>query len=226
VRAILSALSKVNLDSSYSFQLVSRDFFQDAHWHKDTTLVIFPGGRDTPYQEALQGFPNQTIVEFVHSGGQFLGICAGGYYGSQRIIFEKGGALEILAERDLAFFPGIAEGPIYGLGQFCYESQKGSRIAKIYVSDLSLYMDAQYNGGCAFIDAKTKIGVEVLAHYSDLPGELAAVVKCRVGKGVAVLSGIHPEYPMSDCRLFPYLLEQLGLFFPSKKAACHCYYNT
>ena len=34
----------------------------------------------------------------------------------------------------------------------------------------------------------------ILAAYRDYPGQPAAIVQCIVGKGVAVLTGVHPEY--------------------------------
>ncbi len=53
---------------------------------------------------------------------------------------------------------------------------------------------AYYNGGCAFIAPEEHRNVTVIARYADLPQEPAAIVQCRVGKGLALLSGVHPEY--------------------------------
>ena len=39
--------------------------------------------------------------------------------------------------------------------------------------------------------------VEVLGHYDDIPGKPAAIILCKVGKGKAVLSGVHFEYGCS-----------------------------
>lgn len=173
--------------------------------------MIFPGGRDLPYQQALQGSYNQSIVEFVQGGGKFLGICAGAYFGSQSIVFERGGPLEIIQDRELVFFPGVAEGPIYGLGKFAYDSPSGVQMAKLRLPAITKTISAYYNGGCAFIGAADKQGIEVLAHYSDIEGNPAAVIKARPGKGIAILSGVHPEYDSSDPMLFPYILKQLEL---------------
>lgn len=51
-----------------------------------------------------------------------------------------------------------------------------------------------FNGGCAFIDAEMYRNTQVLARYRDLPDSPAAIVECSVGKGKAILSGVHPEY--------------------------------
>ncbi len=166
---------------------------------KDAGLLIFPGGRDLPYHEALTGAPNQKIREFVARGGKYLGICAGGYYGSSFVEFEKGGPLEILGKRELSFFPGVARGPAYGLGKFNYGSESGAMIVDLQLTSPYFSMSsasAYYNGGCLFVDAEKYKDVEVLARYKHLMGSPAALIRCKVGSGLAILSGIHPEcYP-------------------------------
>jgi len=47
--------------------------------------------------------------------GSFLGICAGGYYGSKFVEYQMGKVDEIKGERELEFFPGIARGPVFGV---------------------------------------------------------------------------------------------------------------
>ena len=161
------------------------------------SLLIFPGGRDIPYHQALRGVANRHIHRFVQEGGSFLGLCAGGYYGSAEIEFEKGGALEVIAKRELQFFPGLARGPAYGLGKFCYQKRTRSAdcpLTPLFFRQASQISAAYYNGGCAFISPEEYEDVSVLARYADLPMEPAAIVQCRVGKGQAILCGVHPEY--------------------------------
>ncbi len=171
--------------------LVGKHFFNTTEWFEDTQLLIFPGGRDVPYHLALKGKRNQNIASFVHEGGHFLGICAGAYYGSAHIEFEKGGPLEVHGTRELQFFPGTAAGPAYGPGEFCYGSQEGARIAKLLLPN-GQFSFAYYNGGCAFLGAEQSR--EVLARYADLEGTPPAIIRCIVGKGTATLCGVHPEY--------------------------------
>ena len=171
---------------------VDRHFFLSNDWEEGIDLIIIPGGRDVPYHEHLQGEPNKRIRKFVEEGGSFLGICAGGYYGSKEVVFEEGGELEVIGERELAFFPGRAVGPAYGNGEFSYLSQSGARIAKVkWEEGMS---DTYFNGGCYFEDAHHH--AEVLATYEDL--KLPAIVSCAVGKGRAILSGVHLECSMED----------------------------
>src|SRR5439155_581244 len=85
------------------------------------SLFIMPGGRDQPYHAGLQGEANQQIRAFVEEGGAYVGICAGAYYGSARVEFDRGFPLEVCEERELCFFSGTAVGPAYGKGTFAYE---------------------------------------------------------------------------------------------------------
>ena len=66
------------------------------------------------------------------------------------------------------------------------------------------------NGGGLFVDADSmkERGVTVLARFKEkvkVDGGDAAIVHCKVGKGAAILTGVHPEYvPLynqSDCRI-------------------------
>ena len=52
---------------------------------------------------------------------------------------------------------------------------------------------AYYNGGCAFRWSPDLNACQVLARYHDLVDKPAAVVECAVGKGKAILSGVHFE---------------------------------
>lgn len=136
-----------------------------------------------------------------------MGFCAGGYYGCNKCEFEVGNQLlEVVGERELAFFPGIDRGAAFS--GFVYNSEKGARAAELKVDRTLLPSDSipnafrsYYNGGGVFVDADKYLdqGVEVLASYTekldvDSGQGKAAVVFCRVGKGAALLTGPHPEF--------------------------------
>lgn len=198
LKSLLFGLQQLEIGSHYTFQWADKKLLISDTWQKNTKLLIFPGGRDIPYHQALKGAGNHSIRKFVKEGGRFLGICAGGYYGSAFIEFEKGGPLEVLEKRELKFFPGVAAGPAYGLQKFCYQSQRGAQIAQLSLfsaNTCSFSKSASYyNGGCAFINAQTYSNTTIIARYLDIKHEPAAIVKCQVGKGIAILSGVHPEY--------------------------------
>lgn len=168
----------------------------DHAWEDETALLVVPGGRDTPYHNALSGEGNRRIRRFVESGGKYLGLCAGGYYGAARVEFELGHPLEVIGDRELAFFPGIARGPAYGNGQFTYNTETGARIAQLSWGDNTGV--SYFNGGCCFVDAESYPNVEVMARYRDIEGEPVAVISCKVGEGIAILSGVHPECSAAD----------------------------
>ena len=169
-------------------------------------MLVMPGGADLPYCRTLNGEGNRRISQFVERGGSYLGLCAGGYYGSKRCEFMIGDKkMEVVGDRELAFYPGTCRGLAFP--GFVYHSEEGARAAELKVSKASLtegsvpdIFRSYYNGGGVFVDApkyKDK-GVDVLATYTEKlnvdAGEgAAAVVYCKFGEGAAILTSPHPE---------------------------------
>jgi len=177
-------------------------------WEKNAALLVIAGGEDIPYAKALNGIGNQKIRSYVENGGSFLGICAGAYYAGDFVEFAKGTELEVLGERELAFFPGTVRGP--NLAPYVYRSERGALAAHILWKDALKFpqdtpFTVYYNGGGYFVDAESKNNVHVLATY-DTPDRPAAIVECEIGSGKAILSSVHFEF---DPALFdpkdPYL---------------------
>lgn len=159
-------------------------------WEQKSSLFIIPGGRDVPYDRKLRQREINRINRFVKEGGSFLGICAGAYFASKEVIFERGTPLEVNEKRSLQFFPGSAIGTLYPLRTFAYNSESGAHAAKISFQRKTLYL--YYNGGCMFHLAETFPAVTVLGRYKDIDNQ-AAIIHCRVGRGNALLSGVHFE---------------------------------
>jgi biotin--protein ligase len=176
-------------------------------WTASCALLVFPGGADLGYCRTLNGEGNRRIAQYVQRGGSYLGLCAGGYYGSSRCEFEVGDkVMEVVGRRELEFFPGTCRGCAFK--GFVYHSEAGARAAQLEVAKeafatggtVPATFRSYYNGGGVFVDAgKFKDrGVEVLASYVD-PMDVdggdakAAVVYCKVGDGRAILTGPHPE---------------------------------
>jgi biotin--protein ligase len=181
-------------------------------WMKRADLFVMPGGRDLPYVEALNGRGVQIIHDYVSSGGKFLGICAGAYFASSYVEFDKGGDLEVLGERALKFFPGKAIGPAFF--PFKYNSEAGAKVLPLSYNSTFEQFSAYsfYNGGC-FFEPSPSSQYRVLATYED---GRAAIVTCSVLQGTALLSGVHFELPLRDGiqeqsrqRLMEALFEQL-----------------
>lgn len=159
-------------------------------WQENAALFIIPGGADIPYTRKLNGLGNQNIKQFVQNGGAYLGLCAGAYYGSASIEFDKGGPLEVIGDRELKLFAGKAIGPI--LGPYDYKTQKGSRAATLRtIFPHTPHTSVYYNGGGYFEHAERFPQTKVLAYYQN---KLPAIILVGYGKGQAVLSGVHFEY--------------------------------
>ena len=173
-------------------------------WEESSVLLVLPGGRDIFYHASLDGEGTDKIRSYVLGGGNYLGLCAGAYFASQAIEFEKGGALEVCGSRSLKFFPGIAKGPAYGPNKYSYENARGVEAAKISWEGGECH--TYFNGGCLFEAEDHFPWVKTLSHYVDLPGKPAAVLEIEIGKGLVLLSSVHIEYnPRLLNRKDPYL---------------------
>lgn len=194
------------LSPNYAVIPVTGEMILKEPWTTNCAAFVVPGGADLGYYRTLNGEGNRKIRQFVQRGGVYIGFCAGGYYGSSRCEFEVGNKpLEVVGDRELAFFPGTCRGCAFP--GFVYHSEKGARAAELMVNRTVLdsgivpnIFKSYYNGGGVFVNAETfhDKGVEVLASYTEKiavdGGEgSAAVVYCKVGEGAALLTGPHPE---------------------------------
>jgi biotin--protein ligase len=175
----------------YTVETLDAEALIKGEWTQNAALFVMPGGADLPYVEKLNGAGNARIKAYVQSGGAYLGICAGAYYGSAYVQFDEGGPLEVLGDRELAFFGDKAVGPV--LAPYDYRSRSGSRAATLK-TNLPGLKEATvfYNGGGYFANAAQHDNVEILATYAT--NDLAAIVFVPIGKGKVLLSGAHFEY--------------------------------
>lgn len=208
VRHCLYTLRRL-LSPNYAVIPVTDSVILKEPWTASCALLVFPGGADLGYCRSLNGEGNRRISQYVRRGGAYLGLCAGGYYGSQRCEFEVGNKkMEVIGARELEFFPGACRGGAFK--GFVYHSEAGARAIELKVNKeyfpsgiLPTTFRSYYNGGGVFVDAVRKAGqgVEVLASYAesvDVDGgignlDAAAIVFCKVGDGAAILTGPHPE---------------------------------
>jgi glutamine amidotransferase-like uncharacterized protein len=199
----LALFQRVGTEKNWQISTVSAENLNHEAWEETATLLVIPGGRATPYNKALHPIGNQKIKDFVASGGSYLGICAGGYYGASQIIFEKGNSdYEIITTSALGLYTGIAEGPAYELGVFRYQSEAGARTASLIstISDNNAF-PTYFNGGCWFHshqDNKDNNQTTIIARYADIETQPAAIILTRYGKGRVCLTGVHVEYVLND----------------------------
>lgn len=170
------------------------------NWAHAAALII-PGGADLPYCTKLNGAGNQRIRSYIEQGGAYIGICAGAYYASAMCDFHRGDKSEVLGARELAFYPGTAVGPT--LAPYDAASESGMRTAQIQWHDGSMHQ-IYFNGGCHFPQPHEE--VKILGYYTNKqqrlpdygPNPLPAIIKCHVGAGKALLSGVHIEYESKE----------------------------
>ncbi|KAF2863844.1 class II aaRS and biotin synthetase [Piedraia hortae CBS 480.64] len=200
VRYAIDSLRSL-LGPNYAVLPVTAQQIINEPWASSCALLVIPGGADLGYCRELNGVGNRRIKQYVDLGGRYLGFCAGGYYGCGRCEFEEGRALEVVGDRELAFFPGTCRGLAFP--GFIYHSEAGTRASELAVNRRALpnapdQFRTYYNGGGVFVDAADFPGTEVLASYVSEPvvesKGRAAVVYCRVGDGAAILTGPHPEF--------------------------------
>lgn len=179
---------------AYDVIKVDANTLRTEPWEDSCRLLVIPGGRDTPYCNDLNGDINRRIKNYVYDGGLYLGLCAGAYYASSSIAFEVGTPLEVKGPRELAFYPGECQGTMYP--GFVYDSNKGAKSIQVKLmqtkegNTVAMY----YNGGGYFVEPQASPQTSVVATY---PTGEAAIVLCKVGKGWALLSAVHPEYDVT-----------------------------
>ncbi len=176
------------LDENFKISSVNADQIKNGFLETEAVdLLVIPGGADRFYAKKLDGPGNQKIREFIKNGGSYLGLCAGGYYGTRRVVFDKGGKLEVIGDRELAFFKGQSIGPLH---PYQYGKFTGARAKTLMIKNHET-IDAYYNGGCYFKPDPDFKDFETLATYQS--GKIA-IVKMNFGRGRVALSGVHFEY--------------------------------
>lgn len=136
-RSVLTAVESLRraLKPTLLIDTLTTDQLLQGEWTNRCRMLVMPGGADVPYCKHLDGRGNILISNFVlKQGGTYLGLCAGAYYGCSRVQFELGSEIEVVGDRELAFYPGIASGSIYS--GFDYQSEKGAIAAPIKFKSL------------------------------------------------------------------------------------------
>lgn len=165
-------------------------------WEGTCAAFVMPGGRDKEYVTGLGEQKISRISKYVHSGGKYLGICAGAYFACSSIRFEQGRlGYEIVEKRSLNFFPGVAIGAVNP--GFEYANDQCAVAAKVELFDMSSPEAVFFlNGGCRFdftgVHAREW---SIIGRYS-VDGT-ASIIKGSVGLGQVLLSGVHFEYSAS-----------------------------
>ncbi len=172
---------------------------------KNTDIFVMPGGADLPYCRKLNGTGNDNIKHYVENGGLYLGICAGAYYACEALQFHAGRHDEISGPRELALIDATAYGSLPDIAPYYDLTLKTAAATNISLQN-NQTMKAFYHGGPAF---RLQNG-SVLIHacYADIAAKPPAIIEASVGKGRAVLTGVHLEVSAEDLPFHP--LEEIG----------------
>eukprot|EP00108_Taenia_solium_P007602 TsM_001005700 transcript=TsM_001005700 gene=TsM_001005700 len=121
---------------------------------KSINLFCVGGGFARGVISKLGSIGLERLRSFVLSGGSYLGICSGAYLASSLTKFDTGGPLEINDVGVLNFFPGTAEGPLFGTFSYASESGASAPILDACTdlnSDMPTSLAVYFNGGCHFL---------------------------------------------------------------------------
>lgn len=160
----------------------------------DTIAFVLPGieGEDSLYPAHINERGNGIIRRYVHQGGVFMGLCAGGYYAASKIEYApEWGPYKERLSGILGLFNGLARGPVPGLGIApTDETYKGCTTTPIVDED-GIRSEIFYSSGPAF--SSVPEGSIVLARYDTKDRPIAAFA-ARAGRGAIILSGVLPQY--------------------------------
>lgn len=146
---------------------------------------IMPGGASRYSAAKLAGTGNAAIKNYVTDGGRYIGICGGAYYACSHITWQHG-TQHFDVSYDLGISGAVAKGPI---DIFCTADNTARLTTLTTASGLTPIF---YMGGPQFTHVPSD--ARVLATYSSLPADNAAIIQGACGKGRYLLSSPHPEY--------------------------------
>lgn len=161
----------------------------------EVALFVMPGGAATPFLQKLQTLGNEKIRDYINNGGNYLGICAGAYYGCAKVDFEKGvpGAEISRTSGLLNLLNAEAVGTLrneFNLRPFARNASASAAVRLVWKNDQEL-LYSHYHGGSKFVGSSDDF--EILARYSDVEDMPAAIIGGNLGKGRVILSGVHFE---------------------------------
>lgn len=185
----------------HGFRLANAEDIIDGSVLRDAALFVIPGGADKPYARKLNGRGNANIRNFVDTGGIYLGLCAGAYYGCRALEFHKGRPDEVVDQRDLALIDAVAYGSLPDIARYYDLTPMSANITTLSLPNGKSF-EALYYGGPAFRFSDKNI--EILASYAAVPGNPSAIISAKHGKGRVILSGVHLEITGDLFATYPY----------------------
>jgi glutamine amidotransferase-like uncharacterized protein len=153
----------------------------------DYSGIIIPGGYAGDYVSRISPDGNREIRELVSGGGFYIGICAGGYYACDRIIWEG-----VPYDMPLDVFPGEGVGAIDEIMPWPQYTMTTVLLNPDHPINEggNLHEEILYYGGASFFPNPGQ-GMDTVGVWQ-VTGD-AAIVTCGYGNGRVCLWGPHPE---------------------------------
>ncbi|MCK4421914.1 hypothetical protein KAW18_07675 [candidate division WOR-3 bacterium] len=173
----------------YTVELIKADYINKVGLDSFRLLCV-PGGNMYQYALDISLEGKEKIRDFIRGGGGYIGICGGGYFASEKVIWQE----QRLPMTPLGIFPGTARGPVDEIVPF-----PDQEVVKVNIVDSrhpitrtepdSIWIF--YFGGPVFIPNKDA-EVNILARHSR--GDYSAMVAFNYGRGRVFIIGPHPEF--------------------------------
>jgi biotin--protein ligase len=162
-------------------------------WQDDCALFVISGGGVTGFKDALQPDGLTAIKSYVSSGGQYLGMCAGAYFGAAEIDFtghDWQSKKPYKKQSDgLGFFDGIAKGSIDAIAPLYDGTSATCRAIDVSLGKAGLEdkeaksASVFYGGGPEFLmpEASSMTEAQIISRYLLDDGQTAvAGLSCPI----------------------------------------------
>ncbi len=155
--------------------------------YSNALAICFPGGFAYYYKIKLSEFAINNIRNYVNNGGSYVGICAGAYFASSKVIWEG-----IEYDYPLNLFDGKAIGSLHDIAP--WDNYKMTEIAlnsmNYITKGLKKNWNVLYYGGQYFESNKTNY--EIVSFWKEY-NYLPAIINFSYGEGKVLLIGPHLE---------------------------------
>jgi len=173
----------------YTVELIKTDYINKVGLDSFRLLCV-PGGNMYQYALDISLEGKEKIRDFIRGGGGYIGICGGGYFASEKVVWRE----QRLPMTPLGIFPGTAKGPVDEIVPFPDQD-----VVKVNIVDSTHPITRTepdsiwilYYWGPIFIPNKDA-EVNILARYDR--GDYSAMVAFNYGKGRVFITGPHPEF--------------------------------
>lgn len=197
--------------------------FKPLTWNSVTTAVVIPGIKSRDLDSQLGESKKEELKQYLDSGGHFYGLCGAAYWGCRSISYKCYDDTFIKKMGNLDFFSGEGKGPV--IPNTSKEHRNDYYTTPIELELLTpkykkIVIGLVIGGGSFVSPSDSEISstdcislmryVKTIDRDTTIDSELSnAVVKCKVGKGVAILSFPYFCYGKKDI-----LVEQFSKLLP------------